>query len=231
MKKNILITGSTKGIGLETARQLAQHGHHVWVSGRNEKRLSSAVEGLAKQGISVKPLLMDVGDLASITAAANSWQQQNIQLHVLINNAAILLPNDHDLSRNENGTLEKTVNINCFGPERVIKAFLPSMDFPSMIINISSSGGSMSEPVGGWSPAYCVSKTMLNAMTRHLAHRLQEKGIAVNSVDPGWVKTDMGGSTAPRTVAQGAATQVWMANHDSFEHTGQFFHDKEQVNW
>jgi NAD(P)-dependent dehydrogenase (short-subunit alcohol dehydrogenase family) len=89
----------------------------------------------------------------------------------------------------------------------------------------------MSEPVGGWSPAYCVSKTMLNAITRQLAFELSARNIAVNAVCPGWVKTDMGGKYATRSVEKGAESVVWLASEARQELTGKFFKDKVEINW
>ena len=88
----------------------------------------------------------------------------------------------------------------------------------------------MTDPVGGWSPAYCVSKTLLNAITRHLASELGDKNISVNAVCPGWVKTDMGGQSATLTVEKGAETIVWLATTDSVP-TGKFFRDRKIIPW
>lgn len=85
--------------------------------------------------------------------------------------------------------------------------------------------------MGGWSPAYCVSKTMLNAITRQLAYELSARNISVNAVCPGWVKTDMGGRHATRSVEKGAETVVWLASEARQELTGKFFKDKEEINW
>ena len=88
----------------------------------------------------------------------------------------------------------------------------------------------MSDPVGGWSPAYCVSKSFLNAATRHLAYELSAKGISVNAYTPGWVRTDMGGRSAPRSVEQGADTAVWLATNENIP-TGKFFSDRKEIPW
>lgn len=98
------------------------------------------------------------------------------------------------------------------------------------IIMTSSDGGSMSEPVEGWSPAYCVSKSLLNAITRHLAHELHDFGISVNAFDPGWVKTDMGGQSAPGSVEQGADTAVWLATSEN-PGTGKIYHHRKEIHW
>jgi len=120
---------------------------------------------------------MDVSDLESIEKAAINFKALNIQLDVLINNAAILLKQDNSLIQNEPSVLTDTIEANVYGLIRVSKAFLPFMKKPSRIINVSSGGGSMSDPVGGWSPTYCVSKASLNMVTRQLAHDLLRNAV------------------------------------------------------
>jgi NAD(P)-dependent dehydrogenase (short-subunit alcohol dehydrogenase family) len=149
----------------------------------------------------------------------------------LVNNAAIIVPDDETLSRDEESILQETLNTNCYGPLRVTRALLRYMQPASQIINISSGGGSMTDPIGGWSPAYCVSKTMLNSLTRHLAFDLSAKSIRINAVCPGWVKTDMGGQGANRTVDKGAETPVWLANDGAKDKTGLFFRDMKVIPW
>ena len=230
MKKTILITGSNKGIGFETARQLAKLGHHVILSARNELRLKQVVEKLKTEQLIVEDLLMDISDEQSINRAANEFAIRKIKLDVLINNAAVLYRNDLSVLQ-ETEILQQTLTTNSIGSLLVCKAFLPFMKNPSRIINISSGGGSMSDPVGGWSPAYCISKTMLNSITRELAYELESKKISVNAVCPGWVRTDMGGKGASRSVESGAETPVWLATEAPQELTGKFFRDKKQIPW
>ena len=229
--KTVLITGATKGIGLETARQLAQNGFRVFITGRNENKLLQAKNKLQAEGHTVETLLLDVNDEKSITEAAHTFAAHNCKLDVLINNAAVLLKNDTHLATDDARVFEETFRTNVHGPLRVTQALLPHMNSPARIINISSAGGSMSEPVGGWSPAYCVSKTALNGITRQLAAELAPRKIAVNAVHPGWVKTDMGGSSAPRSIEKGAETPVWLASEAGQELTGLFFMDKKAMNW
>lgn len=231
MMKNVLITGANKGIGFEIAHQLLKKGLHVIISGRNKMKLSQALDQLKNESSSVEMILMDVSSYDSIKMAAEILTERNIQLEVIINNAAIMLKEDQSLIGHDLEVLKTTINTNCYGPMRVIHAFLPLMKTPGKIINISSSGGSMSDPVGGWSPAYCVSKTMLNALTRHLAYELSGKGISVNAVCPGWVKTDLGGKSAPRSIEHGAETPVWLTSEASHELTGKFFKDKTEIKW
>lgn len=229
--KTVLITGATKGIGLETARQLAKKGFRVFITGRNEAKLHEVKTSLQGEKLPVETLLLDVTDEKSIAAAAHSFAALQIKLDVLINNAAILLKTDNRLATDDTALFEETMRTNVNGPLLVTKAMLPYMNTPSRIINISSAGGSMSEPVGGWSPAYCVSKTALNGITRQLAAELASQKIAVNAVHPGWVKTDMGGSGAPRSIEKGAETPVWLAADAAQELTGLFFMDKKAIAW
>ena len=118
-----------------------------------------------------------------------------------------------------------------FGPLRVTKDFLPFIPSGGRVIMISSGGGSMTDEVGGWWPAYCVSKSLLNAITRHLAYELSEKNISVNAVCPGWVKTEMGGRGAPRSVERGAETITWLATEAPLKLTGKFFRDRKEIPW
>ncbi len=138
---------------------------------------------------------------------------------------------DHSLLNDNFTILQNTFQTNIYGPLHIIRSFIPLLRTPGKIINVSSGGGSMSEPVGGWAPAYCVSKSMLNALTRHLAFELTDRNIAVNAVCPGWVRTEMGGSGARRPVEKGAETPVWLATQAPQELTGQFFRDKKEIQW
>ena len=231
MSKTVLITGSNKGIGFETALQLGKKGFRIIVSGRGENRLDEAWNKLKSSGIQADRLLMDVSDKDSIRNAATQFAKLDIKLDALINNAAILLREDSNLTTNSEEVFEKTIRTNCHGPLEVVKYFLPFMNTPGRIVNISSGGGSMTDPIGGWSPAYCVSKSMLNALTRHLAYELSDKKISVNSVCPGWVRTDMGGSGASRSVQHGAETPVWLVAEADQKLTGKFFRDRKVIPW
>ena len=229
--KCVLITGASKGIGFEIARQLLEKGFHVVISGRNQTRLSEARDQLISKRASVDMVVMDVSLFESVKTAARTLAERNLHLDVVINNAAIMLKEDRSLIGQNDEILKTTINSNCYGPLRVIHAFLPLMKTLGRIINLSSDGGSMNEPVGGWSHAYCVSKTMLNALTRHMAFELSGKKIAVNAVSPGWVRTQMGGMSAPLSVEQGAQTPVWLASEAPQELTGKFFRNKSEIDW
>jgi NAD(P)-dependent dehydrogenase (short-subunit alcohol dehydrogenase family) len=231
MSKIALITGSNKGIGFEIARQLGAKGFHIIISGRNANALETSLLKLKNEIVNVESLLMDVSDEKSIKTAAGLFASSKRKLDVLINNAAILSKNDSSIIDTSDAVYVDTINTNSHGPLRVAKAFLPFISSTGRIINISSGGGSMTDPVGGWAPAYCVSKSMLNAITRQLAYELNSKGICVNAACPGWVKTDMGGEGATRPVSKGAETPVWLASDAPDHLTGKFFRDKREIPW
>ncbi|MCB2195850.1 MAG: SDR family NAD(P)-dependent oxidoreductase [Bacteroidetes bacterium] len=231
MKKTVLITGSNKGIGFETSRQLGHKGFHVIISGRDQLKIKKALEKLQEEGIEANMLLMDVSNHENILQASNEFKKLNISLDVLINNAAILLKEDRSLITNSPSIIENTIQTNSFSIINVTREFLQFIPNGGRIINMSSGGGSMTDPVGGWSPAYCVSKTTINAITRQLSFELLSKNISVNSVCPGWVKTDMGGQGAMRPVEKGAETPVWLASEAPQSLSGKFFRDKKEIPW
>lgn len=229
--QNVLITGANKGLGFEMAHQLLKKGCHVIITGRDSNRLTEAFNQLYHENAFLDKIEMDVSNFESVKQAAQELSKRNIALDALINNAAILLHEDRSLLVHDDEILKTTINTNCYGVIRVIHAFLPLMRSSGRIINLSSEGGSMSDPVGGWAPAYCVSKTMLNSITRHLAHELVGLNISVNAISPGWVKTDMGGESAPRTVEKGAESVVWLATEAPSNLTGKFIRDKKVISW
>lgn len=229
--QSILVTGANRGIGYEIARQLLVKGFHVIISGRDEHKLSEALKQLDTGNADVERIVMDVDRFESVKEAARILSERGLYLDVIINNAGVLFKEDRSLLEHDDEILKNTINTNCYGSIRVIHAFQSMLKSPGRIINLSSEGGSMSAPVGGWSPAYCVSKTMLNAITRQLAYELSAKKISVNAVSPGWVKTDMGGRHATRPVEKGAETVVWLASEAKQELTGKFFKDKQEIDW
>ena len=231
MRKVILITGSNRGIGYEIAKQCGKSGFRVIISGRDEMRLNAAMEKLQKENISADSLIMDVSSPESIENATKQFESKNLKIDILINNAGIIVHGDRQLVKNDNGILDQTIRTNSYGPLLVTKAFLPFIETPGRIIIISSSGGVLNGNVGGWSPAYCVSKTLLNAIAKQLAYELKGKNISVNAVCPGWVRTDMGGQGATRSVEKGAETPVWLASEAPQQLTGLFFRDKNVISW
>lgn len=228
--RTIVITGANKGIGFEVARQLAKLQHTVVLGVRDSAKGREAVDRLKEEGLDGHFLLLDVSDEASIKQAAQQVKNHFGKVDVLINNAAVLLREDHSLSEGTAEVFHRTMRTNVFGPVQMVRHFLSLIPSGGRIINTSSGGGSMTDPVGGWSPVYCISKSSLNAITRHLAYELSSRNISVNAYCPGWVRTDMGGKSAPRTVQQGADTAVWLATAKISE-TGKFFRDRKVIPW
>ena len=226
-----LVTGANKGIGYEIARQLAEKGVHVFVGARKVREGRLAAEAIATRGQSAEFIEIDVSNRDSIETAARTVAARVDHLDVLVNNAGIL----HDtkgIAEVDDATFLRTLITNTLGPIRVTQAFLPLLlkGTRACIINLSSDLGQLSEMAESH-PAYSISKTALNAVTRQFAAALRDKGITVNSVCPGWVKTDMGGPNAPRTVEQGAETVTWLATEGPRELTGQFLRDRQTIPW
>ncbi|HEV7405627.1 MAG TPA: SDR family oxidoreductase [Chthoniobacteraceae bacterium] len=229
--KTALVTGANKGIGYETARQLAARGFHVFLGARQADAGRRAAEIIAKSGGKVTFLLMDVADPASVLAAAHEFAKHSDRLDVLVNNAGIVVDGDADILSFPEESIRETLETNTLGPLRVTRTFSPLLaksDEPR-VINVSSGGGQLTDGADGWAPAYCISKTALNGVTAQLAVALKQ--CAVNSVCPGWVHTDMGGPSAPRTPEQGADTIVWLATEAPHELTGQFLRDRRPLPW
>jgi NAD(P)-dependent dehydrogenase (short-subunit alcohol dehydrogenase family) len=229
-KKTALVTGANKGIGFEVVRELARLGMRVFLGARNEQAGRAAAEKLKDAG-EVVFLKIDVSDDASIRNAAAEFVRQATCLDVLINNAGILLDEDKDALSLTPEIFEKTLRTNTLGPWLVAQAFVPSLKKSSAprIVNVSSGGGQLEDGADGWAPCYCVSKTALNGVTVQLAAALPK--FAVNCVCPGWVRTDMGGENADRSVAEGAATIVWLATDAPHDLTGKFVKDRKVIPW
>jgi NAD(P)-dependent dehydrogenase (short-subunit alcohol dehydrogenase family) len=227
MDQVAMVTGSTRGIGFEVARQLAALGYTVVVTGRS---LRAASEAAAKIGASVHPRALDVSDPESIRALSE-WTTQEIgRLDALVNNAGILLDEAGSILEVDRETFESTMRTNALGPLLMTRAMAPLLHRAGAprIVNVSSGAGQISS-MTNYAPAYSISKAALNAVTVMLAAALP--GARVNCVDPGWVRTDMGGPGATRGVEKGAETIVWLATLPPSGPTGGFFHDRKRIPW
>jgi NAD(P)-dependent dehydrogenase (short-subunit alcohol dehydrogenase family) len=224
-----LVSGGNRGIGLEIVRQLAERGITTILGSRDEGSGRRAAEGL-RGDVVVQEL--DVSDDESVGRLASFVEGQFGRLDILVNNAAISNDEgqrgvDADLQR-----VREALETNLFGAWRLCEVAIPLMRRQGYgrIVNIST-GMAVLEDMGGGSPGYRVSKTGLNALTRILASELRGTGILVNSVEPGWVQTDMGGSRAPRPVEEGAEGAVWAATLPHNGPTGGFFRDRRPIPW
>lgn len=214
-----LVTGASRGLGREVALRLMARGYTVIAGMRKREPL-----------MDIEVLSLDVADEVSVRAAAETVRARQGRLDVLVNNAGILLDGHLGVLEVDGDTFRRTMEANVLGALRMAQAFAPLMPRGGRIVNVSSGGGQLSEP-STWAPAYCVSKTALNAVTVQLAEALRPRGIAVNAVCPGWVRTDMGGPEAPRSLGQGAASILWAITEAGAEVTGGFWRDGKPIPW
>ncbi|BAY25236.1 short-chain dehydrogenase/reductase SDR [Calothrix sp. NIES-2100] len=234
-KKVAVVTGGNRGLGLEASRQLAKQGYQLILTSRDETKGNSAAIKLQNEGLDVISQPLDVTSDESSQKLAEFINKEFGKLDVLVNNAGIYI--DAQVGGNsifdaKIDTLKQTLETNVYGVMRVTQALVPLMKKQNYgrIVNVSSGMGQLHD-MGGGSPAYRISKTALNAVTRIFASELQGTNILVNSVCPGWVKTDMGGANAPRTLEQGVDTIVWLATLDDSDATGGFFRDRQPIDW
>lgn len=232
-----LVTGANKGIGFETVRQLRREGFRVFLGARDEEAGRTAADKLNHEARQkedygeVSFLNIDITNIDSIKTAAEEFGKQIDRLDALVNNAGILLDDDKEILTTTPEIFETTLRTNSLGALLVSQAFVPFLkkSDAARIVNVSSGGGQLTDGADGWAPAYCISKTAINGVTVQLAAALPK--FAVNSVCPGWVRTDMGGSNASRSVAEGASGIVWLAAEAPQRETGKFFRDRKIIPW
>ena len=227
-----LITGSNRGIGLETAHQLARRGFSVVVAARDEATGRRATETIRARSGTADFLCLDASNSESIRNAATRFASIAERLDVLINNAGIYPDGDLAILTVPRDRLTETFQTNTFGPLEVTQAFLPYLrrTTAARVINISSGYG-QPEGLSPDVPSYCLSKLALNGLTSMLARALRAEGIAVNAMCPGWVRTEMGGPGATRSVEEGADTAVWLADDARHGPTGKFFRNRKEIPW
>jgi NAD(P)-dependent dehydrogenase (short-subunit alcohol dehydrogenase family) len=236
--KTILVTGANRGLGFETSRQLAKEGFKVYMGCRSLEAGTLASDVLVGEGLNVHPIKLDVTKTADIRNFLTILKENNESLDILINNAGVFLESDGPEDQSTASVLKvdpviilKTIEANTMGPLKLVQSIVPMMieRGEGRIINISSGMGQLKDMGGHW-PGYRMSKTSLNVLTRILDHELSEHNISVNSVCPGWVRTDMGGQNATRSIEDGVATTVWLATCEN-PPMGLFIRDKEPIDW
>jgi NAD(P)-dependent dehydrogenase (short-subunit alcohol dehydrogenase family) len=202
------------------------------LTGRDARQAESAAAGLQKQGLEVVAAVLDVTDVSSVRACLRDVGKRVGEVDVLVNNAAVLIGEHEELLDTSIEILRETFATNVWGALMVCQAFVPSMIKRryGRIVNVSSAAGQLST-MGTYAPAYSISKAALNALTVQLAAAVKGANILVNCVNPGWVRSRMGGAMAPRSVEQGAQTIVWAATLPSDGPTGRFFSDKRPIDW
>jgi len=231
-KKIALVTGGNRGIGLEICRQLIQENIFVILTARNESKGQEAAKSLSENENSVIFHQLDLVSNDSIENIEEFVKSKFGRLDILINNAGILIDENQSALEVDMDIIKITFETNLIGPYKLIQSFIPLMikNNYGRIVNMSSGMGAFNEMVGGYA-GYRISKTALNAMTKILASELSGTNILINTMSPGWVKTDMGGNQAPRSVAEGAETAIWLSKLPDSGPSGKFFRDRKEIPW
>ncbi|MFL5812641.1 MAG: SDR family oxidoreductase [Bdellovibrionia bacterium] len=228
-----IVTGGNRGLGFEACRQLGRKGFSVILTARNEGQGRDAAQKLADEGLNVVFRALDVSRSESIDQFVRQLKSDGRKIDVLVNNAGIMFGSDeeNDPSKDYRESLRETMETNVYGPLELSEKIAPYMNDGGHIINLSSGMGQLSDMGGGWH-SYRISKAAINAVTRILAAELSDQGIKVNSVSPGWAKTDMGGESAPLSPEQGVQTIVWLATSPKDGPTASFFdEDQDRMDW
>lgn len=227
--KHALITGAYRGIGFEAARQIAKDGFHVWIAARKAEEGENAAQKLRDEGLKASFVELDVTDEVSIQSAVQTVQEHSGVLDMLVNNAAVSPPGDWDIATLPASVFREALETNAVGPLMVTQAFWPLLQKSESprVVNVSSGLGRLYD-MGAEAPAYAPSKTLLNALTRQFAGLGDH--VSVNSICPGWVRTDMGGQAAPRSVEQGATIITKLATMDS-PPSGKYLNEDGEIGW
>ncbi len=227
-----VVTGANRGIGFEICRQLARKGLRVILTARDEARASEAAARLRSEGLEAQPRALDVTSAESVRAFVRALREDPGRADVLVNNAGIFIDGETPALQADIDVVRRTLETNLYGPWLLCQQIIPLMlqNGYGRIVNLSSGMGQLSDMNGGHA-GYRLSKAGINVMTRVLADELKGTNVLINSVCPGWVRTDMGGKEAPRTVEQGADTPVFLATLPDGGPGGGFFRDRKTIPW
>ncbi|MEN9849525.1 MAG: hypothetical protein RL368_2265 [Pseudomonadota bacterium] len=235
--KVAIVTGANRGLGLEAVRQLAQLGMTTLLTCRDAVKGEAVTQSLQQQGLPVVFHQLDITEEDSVKALQQWVKQQYGRIDILINNAGIFPdtsgPNEFisafDVSVD---VLRLGMETNLYGAFRMCQYFIPMMQARNYgrVVNVSSGMGQFEGMNGGY-PAYRTSKTALNTVTCLFADELKGSNVLINSMCPGWVRTDMGGANADRDVSEGVDTMIWLATLSDGSQSGRFFRDRKEIAW
>lgn len=236
MKKIAIVTGASRGLGLGASEALAQRGFKVVMAMRNPDKAQKQINALKVKDLDVVPMKLDVSQEKSIIDFVEQIRKEYGFVDVLVNNAGIMIDSEDggssSLLKTKASTIQKTFTTNTLGPFLLTQKIFPMMkqEGYGRIVNVSSGMSQLSEPQAAYA-AYRISKTALNMVTNIFATEAQGSDICVNSVSPGWVRTDMGGPNADRSVEQGIKGIIWAATLPKGGPNGGFFRDGELLSW
>lgn len=236
MKKIAIVTGANRGLGLATSEALAQRGFKVIMAMRNPDKAQKQINALTMKNLDVVAMKLDQSQEKSINDFVDQIRKEYGFVDVLVNNAGILIDSEDggnsSLFKTKASTIQKTFTTNTLGPFLLTQKIFPLMkqEGYGRIVNVSSGMAQLSESQTA-SASYRISKTALNMVTNLFASEVEDSDICVNSVSPGWVRTDMGGPHADRSVEQGIKGIVWAATLPKGGPNGGFFRDGEALNW
>ena len=232
-KRVAIVTGANRGIGFEIARQLISENVFVVAGCRDAAKCEATAEKLRSAGDNVAAHVLDVNDTHSVRAFVESVVRNAGAPSILVNKAGVF-PEERGAKLTDLSTAywRMTFETNLFGAMRMCREVVPHMQKLryGRVVNVSSGAGQIST-MSTYAPAYSISKAALNAFTRIVAATYRDRGVLANAVDPGWVRTDMGGPSAPRSPEQGAGTIVWLATLPDDGPTGGFFRDRRSIEW
>ena len=230
-----VVTGAYRGLGLETCRQLAELDYRVVLTARREAEGTAAAEQLAREGKDLRFHQLDVNDPVSVTRLRDDLKTAFGRIDVLVNNAGIF-PDpgpgsaESSIFEADLDLIQRALETNTLSALRLCQQLIPLMQGSGRVVNVSSGMGQLSDMNGGC-PGYRLSKTALNAVTRIFADELQGTNVKINSVCPGWVRTDMGGANAALSIEEGAKGIVWAATLPDDGPSGGFFRHGEPIPW
>ncbi|MBT6946626.1 MAG: SDR family NAD(P)-dependent oxidoreductase [Candidatus Marinimicrobia bacterium] len=236
-RKVAIVTGANRGLGHALTKALAEDDYKVFMVGRNKIEIDNASAKLQEAGLDIEGFEADVSKARHITALSSYVSSQFDHLDLLINNAGIIIePGGLDSQVTcftiNPDLVEEAFSVNTVGALRLVQAFYDLLKKARQprIVNVSSGMGSIAHMEAGW-PAYRMSKAAMNALTVILAKELVDTRIKVNSVDPGWVRTDMGGPNADRSIEEGIEGILWAAKLAPDGPTGGFYKDGKLLDW